>query len=355
MLRRKLLVYLGVLVGLLLLVAVGAIWMLQGVLYDMDHTGRRDAVVAEDASQMSVIITEIELELREIELGREKHLDDLIDQVKLLQEHAESFGKTYSGPLPEGKGVFDRILETLPVFEHHVAMLATVQDPQLLAAHTAQAMGASVGLRKDIMAIGRMMHEHIAREQAEALAWFRWLVLALAIVFLLVINTSVMVLLRMANMILRPVDKLVEASRCLAREEFDYRVEVGQDDEFGELARAYNRLAEALQANEQRKLETFAQTAVMLNHELNNASSIIKLQLQMLEKQSSGGAAFERSLRQINASLARMTAVVEALKRVRRIVLTDYSADVKMLDLQRSVQEDSHAPIPLEEAGTVNS
>ncbi len=340
MLRRKLLMYLSMLVGLLVVVAVAAIWLLQGVLSDLDHTGTQDAAVAENANQMSVIISGIEIELREIQIGRERHLDNLLEQVETLRKCTKEFGAEYLRPLPEGKPLFDNILRTMPVFERHVGMLATTEDGQLAIGHTTEAMSASVVMRKDIMSLSRMMHEHLTREQAAALAWFRWLVLALAIVFLLVINISVMVLMRMAHMILRPVDQLVEASRRLAHEEFDHRVVVAQDDEFGELARAYNHLAEELQANDQRKLETLAQTAVMLNHELNNASAIIKLQLRMIERQANGNAAFERSLRQINESLARMTAVVEALKRVRRIVLTDYSADTKMLDLQRSVQEE---------------
>ena len=338
MLRKKLLILLGSLVGLLVVVAVVAIWLLQGVLHNMDHIGREYAVVAEDIGRMSGTITEIEIELRELQLKRQRHLDVLIGLVEDLRLQKTRVGAEFNRPLPEGKAYFDQVEEVFPIFERHVGMLATTQDPELAAAHTTEAMGASVSLRRDILALSRLMHEHIMREQDESMAWFRWLVLALAIVFLLVINTSVMVLLRMANMILRPVDQLVEASRRLANEEFAYRVNVPQKDEFGELARAYNHLAEQLQANERRKLETLAQTGVMLNHELNNVSAIIKLQLQLLSRQNDGNPAFERALRQINDSLNRMTATVDALKRVQRIVLTDYSADTKMLDLERSIQ-----------------
>lgn len=339
MLRRKLLIILGSLVGLLLLVCVMAIWLLQGVLQDLDHTGRQDSVIVDDANQMSMAISQVEIELREIQLGRQRHLDNLLDQADDLRALTHRFGTEYGPPLPDGKPIYERILQTLPIFERHIGMLATTQDPTLITAHTAQAMTASVELRKDIMALSRMMREHVTREQADAVAWFRWLVLGLAIVFLLVINLSVMILWRTASMILRPVDQLVEASRRLAKEDFTCRVQVAQNDEFSELARAYNHLAEQLQANEHRKLETLSQTAVMLNHELNNASAIIKLQLQMLERQSGNNPAAGRYLRQINDSLARMTAVVEALKHVQRIVLTDYSPDTKMLDLQRSVEE----------------
>ncbi|MHC5009105.1 MAG: hypothetical protein ACYTGF_17300 [Planctomycetota bacterium] len=48
-----------------------------------------------------------------------------------------------------------------------------------------------------------------------------------------------------------------------------------------------------------------------------------------------------KPLRQIHQSLGRMADTIDALKRVRKIVLTDYLSGVKMLDLERSVAEDS--------------
>lgn len=336
MLRRKLLLFLASLVGLLLIVSVIAIWLLQGVLGQLDHAATRDAAVLEAANQMGTSITQIEIELREIQLGRQRHLDALIDAIETLHAQTNQFGGEYSRPLPEATPLYENIQKNIAAFERHIAMLATTQDTAFTAAHIDKAMTASIALRQDILTVGRMMRQHVAQEQRHAVARLRYLVLGLGIVFLLVINISVLVMLRMANMVLRPVDELVEASKRLAREEFDYRVG-RQADEFGQLAEAYNKLAEQLQANEQRKLETLAQTAVMLNHELNNASAIIKLQLQLLERQSTGNPSFERCLRQISDSLARMTATLEALKRIRRIVLTDYNEQTKMLDLQKSV------------------
>jgi signal transduction histidine kinase len=137
------------------------------------------------------------------------------------------------------------------------------------------------------------------------------------------------------------VEQLVEASRRLGREEYDYRVKIPTPDEFGELAASYNRLAEQLQANERRKLETLSQAAVTLNHELNNAGAIIRLQLQLLERQNVGTPEFARALVQIRESLARMTATLERLKHVRRIVLTDYAEGTKMLDLEKSAAEEA--------------
>ena len=166
----------------------------------------------------------------------------------------------------------------------------------------------------------------------------RRIVIGLAAVFVVVINLSVVLLLRHGRMILRPVDKLIDSTRALAEGRYDYRVRVEQNDEFDELARAYNALAERLQAEDRRQLETLGQVALAMNHEINNAIAIIELQLRLLARQSPGGAQQEQYLREIHQSLGRMTQAVAALKSVRRIVLTDYLPGVKMLDLERSQQ-----------------
>src|SRR5581483_971979 len=91
---------------------------------------------------------------------------------------------------------------------------------------------------------------------------FRWLVLGFTVVFLILINLSVVVLLRLGAMIVRPIDQLVEASRKLGAERFDYRINLDRSDEFGELAHAYNSMAHRLQTNEEQRLQTLAQAAV---------------------------------------------------------------------------------------------
>src|SRR5690349_18602467 len=55
---------------------------------------------------------------------------------------------------------------------------------------------------------------------------FRWVVLGLAGAFLIVLNLSVLVLLRVAGLVLRPVGKLVDATHLLTQEQYDARVVV---------------------------------------------------------------------------------------------------------------------------------
>src|SRR5436190_15002983 len=102
------------------------------------------------------------------------------------------------------------------------------------------------------------------------------IVLGLTFLFILLINLSIVAVLRIAGMVLRPVERLIEGTRELARGRYDFRVEVERDDEFAELARSYNGLAAQLAENEQRKLEVLGQVGLTLNHELNNASAIIE-------------------------------------------------------------------------------
>jgi len=175
----------------------------------------------------------------------------------------------------------------------------------------------------------------------------RWMVIALSLVFVVVINISVIVLLRMGAMILRPVEALLKGTEQLARERFDYRIDLRRKDEFALLAQAYNDLASKLQSSEQRKVEMLHQAAVMLNHELNNAGSIIQLQLNVLSRRTGNRPALEKCLHEINEGLDRMTATVQSLKNVRRIVLTDYTPGTKMLDLQQSLM-DGHDEVPHE-------
>jgi len=185
-------------------------------------------------------------------------------------------------------------------------------------------------------------HQAVALLQAE-MNWFRTVVLALAVVFVVVINVSALLLIRTAAKILRPVDALVEATRQLSRENFGHRVTLSEHNEFDDLAAAYNNLAAHLQETEQRRVDVLAQVGVALNHELNNALATIELQLKLVSRRTAQDPQTEGRLRTIHQSLARMKDAIASLRNVRRIVLTDYGPGQKMLDLVRSVEPPQEA------------
>lgn len=343
MLRRKLLLMMAPLVALLLAMAVVAIILLQGVLRDLEHVSTQAWRVEEQISRLSTDIGVIEVNLYELQTGKSRHLDSLIDQVESARTLVESIGNSYIASEPPAKTHYQSVRQLWPKFERHVGVLGTVQDQTLAKRHSDAALSLALSLRQEILPLSREIHEHAHAEQESLLKWMRWLVLGLAIVFLLVINVAVLVLIRTAGMVLAPIDKLVKASRELAAEKFDHRVQLDQNDEFDELAAAYNQLASQLQANEQRRLETLGHVATTLNHELNNAMTTIELQLQLLSRRTTADEAVEKCLLRIQEGLARMARTVEALKHIKRIVLTDYVAGTKMLDLERSTEEaDEH-------------
>jgi nitrogen fixation/metabolism regulation signal transduction histidine kinase len=188
--------------------------------------------------------------------------------------------------------------------------------------------------------LGRIVSVYVASERT-GLGWhFRVLVLGLTLAAIVFVNISVIVLLRIVSMILRPVDQLGAASQALADGRFGQRVELDRDDEFGELAHVFNRMAAQLEANEERKMDTLRQVAVTLNHGLNNAINAIDLQLKLVDRDAGPNAMLKERLERIHQSLAGMTRAVQALTKVRRIVLTEYMPGQLMLDLGRSIEAD---------------
>lgn len=340
MLRRKLLLILLYVTGLLMALAVTALWSLQDLLADLSLVNAESSAIRAQSSLLSERLSGIEVQLRELHAGRRRHLDDLIDAVEsagiIGQSGAFAYVADEAGVGPVLEGLRDRWGRLVP----DVRALATARDPVLAAQYNREAIATAAALRGDLLEITRHGQQHIRGAQEGLTVRFRWLVSGMAIGFLLVINCSILLLLRTAAMVLRPVDTLVKASRELAAERFDHQVAAGQNDEFDELAGAYNRLAGQLGQNEQRKVETLHQVARTLNHELDSAMAIIDLQVTRLERETIGvDAHFEGHLRQIHDSLGRMGRVVRTLTQVRRVVLTDYGGGEKMLDLDRSAEQ----------------
>jgi nitrate/nitrite-specific signal transduction histidine kinase len=342
MLRRKLVIFLGIIVVLFLATAVLAMIMLQSVLTDMNHVCHEAMGGVHSASSLGATITQIEAELDLLEADEDGHLDDLIVAVQALESDVEALSAFYI-TRDEAAEPFAKLRAALPIFVQHVGNMATTQDPALTRFHTEQALQTSAEMRHAVATLIQVCQANAQTKQTAVTAKFRSTVLGLAVAFLVLINVSIIVLLRAASMVLRPVDQLVDASRRLAREEFAHRVAIDQKDEFAELAHAYNHLAEQLGQNEQRKLETLQQLARTLNHELNNALAIIEMKLSLLARQASDPEETKKSLEEIRAALQRMGATVSALTRIRRIVLTDYLDGVQMVDLARSTEEQEDA------------
>lgn len=339
MLQRKLLVVLGSLIALILIAAVSAIGLLHSVLEDLLHASAAAATgtTTTEALEQAAIAVGIELEAAGRDpMSLSPSIDDRVTRIEEALRGLDGLDDE-----PEVATSVERLGALVPRLRAGIAALERSPGPAAIESATA----AAEPVISEATALGTLVREQSRRELDQLVARFRLFGLIVGIVSIVLLNVSIIVVLRATMMVLRPVDKLVEASRRLGQEEFDHRVDVEQRDEFGELAQAYNTLACQLQSNEQRKVETLHQVARTLNHELNNAISTIELQLTLMDRRSHDVAIAE-PLRRIHQSLERMSQIIGALLRVRRIVLTDYLSGVKMLDLEQSVRDDSGQSSP---------
>ncbi len=338
MLRRKLLIILGCLTLLMIGSAVVTLWSLSSMLGGLYHMSSEYGAVTVKACEVNERLTEAEVLLHRYRAGDTVALGQLSAQLATLQEKTEDLHDVHALHEDHVAPIFKRFRERLESLQARLAAVQQGREPQARDIHLVEAASLAAVMREDVHHLVEHANEHMEAEHDGLTSYFRWLIVGLAIGFLLVIDASVLILLRSAEMVLRPVDKLVEASKQLALERFDHRVDLDSHDEFSVLAAAYNRLAEQLQTNEQRRVELLQQAALTLNHELNNAMAIIDLELNLLGRRRQDPVASEKCLRGIHENLQRMARVVESLKHVRRIVLRDYLAGTKMLDLERSIE-----------------
>jgi methyl-accepting chemotaxis protein len=343
MLRRKFLLVMGSLVGLLLATAITAILFLHGILRDLDTLGAEAMEGTTIVLRLGTEVASIQAELNRFETT---HLPDPAATSATIQTMREQLeGLAVLKVIQQHPGAADTAARLMRLVSQLQESSQVSQGGEISREDRAAALRILPPIRRELAVIDDLMHRQVEEERGRVVDRFRLVALGLGLVFLVVINISVIVLSRAMNMVMKPVESLVEASRHWAREDFAHRVVLDRKDEFAELARAYNSLAEQLQNNERRKIEVMHQVARTLNHEVNNAVSIIELQLALAARASSGdgspqGLAQAERLSQIRCSLARISRTVEALTRIRRIVLTDYLAGVAMLDLERSVEDE---------------
>lgn len=329
MLRRKLLIRIGLLVACFVAGAAVAIYLLQRTLPEIDRINSDAVVLVDGARQIDDAVARIENRrdglARPSVSGRPDAEADLASALASVAAHPD----IKSGGTPEA-AAFQRVREAIAQFQQ-----ATGEEEHIRRAE----------LRSRLLELSRAVRTHLAEEQARFGSYLRWLVLGLTLSALVMVNVAVIVLLHTAQVVLRPVAELVQGSRELAAEHFEHRVTVAQQDEFGELARAYNRLAEQLQDNEERKAESLRQLAVTINHDLNNALATIEMQLSLLDRESGRDKRLERYFRDIQTTLSRMSVRVATLKQIRRVVLTEYADGQKMVDLEQSVAPAPPAPV----------
>lgn len=347
MLRRKLFLILGSLVALLLVAAVGAILILQSVLVDLSHINEEAINCSNASTQFMHTLDLINLEVKRLNLDDpDLNLDTVSLQraVDVLGAQGHRLAEPFHKLGPSLSELHQRIEAVILTLAAQVETVMADSSPEEVTAGLNDIQTEVTILSLHMEEYVRLARRHTELDNGRLVSKFRTIMLGLGLIFLVLINGSILALINAASMILQPVNALIDGSRRLAREEFDHRLNLDRHDEFGELAMSFDHLAEQLQRNEQRKIETLQQVSRALNHDINNALSVIDLQFKVMDKTRPDQYDQKKPLQQIHEMLKRIGKTVDALKRVRRIVLTDYVSGMKMLDLERSVEEEPSKP-----------
>lgn len=319
---------LGALVMVYVVGAVVAIVLLQSVLGDLNRAAAESAESAEAIDTLDITVLTAREALEQTDLQQGDHRRVILDAGNDVRD---AFDRVAHHPIASGAGEAcrRRIESMLPGIAPREEWL----DEQGLESWRVNAPGFADQLTAEIAHLRQLNRGESSNQQRDLTHRLRNLIVGLTVAALVALNVTIILLLNTGEMIVRPVEALVEHSRELARERFGHKVDTPGIREFGELADSYNSLSEQLRLNEQRKMETLQQLGVSLNHELNNVINIIELQLVSLDRHAKGDEALKKKLVQIHENLRRIADTVASLKDVRRVVVTEYADGMMMLDL----------------------
>lgn len=336
MLRQKLLARLGLLVVGFVAGAVVSIVLLQNVLQNLDAMKADSEAIIVGVQELGRAFAAVEKETGAVAQGISGDPSTLRTRIDELNAVVQKLGnhEVMRGPDGAGAAEFARVREGLSGY------LSDAGRPSSSGLPGPEVFAQATALRGGIAELSAIACRHVEGEQADLSRRLRTLIVGLTIAALVITNIAIFVLLTTANMILRPVKELIEGSRELAAEHFGHRIKIDQHDEFDELARAYNALADQLAANEQRKVTALQQLAVTLNHELNNIINIIEFQLRLLNRKTGGSPELAVQLGEIHGNLERMAGIIASLRSVRRVVVNDYIPGETMLDLPKCIEPD---------------
>ena len=152
-------------------------------------------------------------------------------------------------------------------------------------------------------------------EESENRAVFATMLLA---VISILVGVAVMFI---ATRTVRPLRRLAERAKEIARGDYEQRVDASARDEIGALGREFNAMAGALQEREQQlirseRLATVGKIAAQITHEVRNPLSSIGLNAELLEEVVAG---LEGTPAQLDEAKALVRAIVKEVDRLAEI------------------------------------
>ena len=112
--------------------------------------------------------------------------------------------------------------------------------------------------------------------------------------------------------LLKPVKKLTEGTRALARREFEARVEIESRDELGQLAEDFNHMAETLESFENQRRQWLSD----ISHELGTPLSVLRGEIEAI--QDGVREKTPERLESLHDEVMQLNRIVEDLKLINR-------------------------------------
>ncbi len=123
--------------------------------------------------------------------------------------------------------------------------------------------------------------------------------------------------------ILKPIKRLVQASKAIAEGDWDMRVKESGDDEIGQLTRDFNRMAASLakkkqeledsyrELSRQERMAEIGRFSTIIAHELKNSLGVIKGSINILAKKKEAKKTQETMVKYINEEVTRLNQLAE--------------------------------------------
>lgn len=143
------------------------------------------------------------------------------------------------------------------------------------------------------------------------------------VISVIAIVFSALIAIMLSRQFLMPIKQLVSATRKLAQGELETRVKVKSQDEFGQLTRDFNQLAETL-ADQQRARH---QWLADISHELRTPVAILRGEIEAL--QDGVRTANEQTLASLHSEVLRLNSLIEDLYQLSL-------SDIGALDYQKT-------------------
>ena len=171
-------------------------------------------------------------------------------------------------------------------------------------------------LKLDVDDLVEQVAGEVERE-GNHLTWATLLLVVMALVVGAVVTFG-------AHLALRPLVRLTRQVEAVGRGEYRVPLESRSSDEVGELARAFARMAAALEEREQalirsERLAATGRIAAQITHEIRNPLSSIGLNAELLADELSSSPDAERLLAAISREVDRLTEITEQYLRFARL------------------------------------